>query len=233
MLKQYIKASLTLILAGLFMSSTVNASLILEQYDSNAPTPGIIGGYSMTDFGIVNNGLSDTTSTVNSPLGGLLTFTDKYGATLDMTRGLADSTNWWVNGENNTDYDIFTTGVNWMTILLPVNTRAFSFNVGSNTTANGWLKATETDGSGIDTKYYFGLASNNTPGFGIYADNSSGQCSAITSVTIDPFEWGVGNFSINNDPCSVNVPEPATGILLGLGLAGLLLSRRSSKAKRY
>ncbi len=227
MIKQTLKALASTFAAALF-ASAANAGLILEQYDSNTPTPDTIGGYAMTDFSIVNDTQTGGTSTVNAPINGSLTFTDIGGATLDMSRGLADSTSWWVNGETN-DYDIFTTGVNWVTILLPENTRAFSFNVGSNMSARGWLTATEVAGNGIDDKQYFRLSASNTPGFGIYANNSQGQCSAITSVTIDPFQWGVGNFSINNDPCSTSVPTPGTAALLGLGLAGLLFARRKPK----
>ncbi|VAW84982.1 hypothetical protein MNBD_GAMMA17-1618 [hydrothermal vent metagenome] len=227
MIKQTFKVLISTCAMAVF-ASTANAGLILEQYGSNTPTPDTIGGYAMTDFAVVNDTQTGDTSSVNAPINGSLTFTDAGGATLDMSRGLADSTSWWVNGETN-DYDIFTTSVNWVTILLPENTRAFSFNVGSNMSARGWLTATELDGSGIENKHYFGLGANNTPGFGIYADNSQGQCSAITSVTIDPFEWGMGNFSINNDPCSTSVPEPTTVALLGLGLVGLLFTRRQPK----
>jgi len=219
--------STTLIAGFISLLSAFNASatLILDQYGSGTPTPETIGGYTMTDFDIVNDSLSGVTSTVESPFGDLLTFTDENGAVLDLSRGLADSTSWWVNGESS-DYDIFTTGVHWVTILLPTNTRALSFNVGANISASGWLKATETDSSGIDTKYNFDLSPSNTPGFGIYTSNSPEQCSSLTSVTIEPLEWGVGNFSINNDSCGVSVPEPASLTLFGIGLAGLGFIRR-------
>ena len=221
----------TTLIAGiisLLCAFNASASLILEQYGSGTPTPGTIGGYAMTDFAVVNGSLSGGTSTVTSPFGDLLTFTDQHGALIDLTRALADSKSWWVNGESS-DYDIFTTDVHWVTILLPTNTRALSFNVGANTSAGGWLSATETDSSGNISQTNFSVSPSNTPGFGIYADNSAGQCSALTSVTIEPLEWGVGNFSINNDSCSTNVPEPSPALLLGLGLTGWIWSRRNTK----
>ncbi len=228
MFKSTIKALFKFSFAAVFFSSTASANLILEEYGSNTATPNTIGSYAMTDFTVVNNSLSGSTSTVESPFGDLLTFTDKNGAILDLTRGLADSTSWWVNGEGS-DYDIFTTGVHWVTILLPENTRALSFNIGANLNASGWLKATETDGLGINTPHTFNVAPSNTPGFGIYTDNAAGQCSTLTSVTIEPLEWGVGNLSINNDPCAT-VPEPPTSALFGLGIIGLLLSWRKHSA---
>ena len=218
----------TTLIAGvisLLAAFNANASLVLEQYASGTPTPGTIGGYTMTDFDVVNDTLSGDTSTVTSPFGDLLTFTDKNGVVIDLSRGLADSTSWWVNGESS-DYDIFTTGLNWVTVLLPTNTRALSFNLGANVNASGWLSATETDSSGNDTRYDFALGPDNTPGFGLYTNNSAGECSTLTSVTIEPLKWGIGNFSINNDSCSVDAPEPPTTLLLGVGITGLLLLRR-------
>ena len=219
--------SLTLFGLTLLNSVAVNASLILEQYSSNTPTPDMIGGYQMTDFDVVNSGqLGTTTSTVVAPSGDVLTFTDSNGAVLDLTRGLADSTDWWINGEGS-DYDIYTTDVHWVTILLPVNTYAVSFNVGANVNAYGWLQATETDGFGIDTNYSFNLGPTNSPGFGLYTDHSAGaECSSISSVTIEPLEWGVGNFSIfqGDSSCGTSVSEPSTGLLAGFGVLVFLVT---------
>ena len=225
------KKSVFALLLTLLFSSTASAALIMETYSSDVAIPDTIGGYSMTDFAVVNDTLSGGTSTVDSPLGGQLTFKRKNGSDLQMTRALADSTSWWNNGES-ADYDIFTTGVPWIEVLLPENTRAFSFSVGadlSSTGNNAWLVANESLGSGI-SKHRFNVNRNNTPGFGIYAANAaSGECSAITSVIIDPDYWGLGNFSINQDDCSVSVPEPSIVALMGMGLVGLVLMRRRVK----
>ena len=56
-----------------------------------------------------------------------------------------------------------------------------------------------------------------TQGTGIYA--AGGECSAITSITIDPLLWGFGNFSINQQSCSAKIPAPSIIALFGLGFA--------------
>ena len=210
------------------LASPVYANLILETYDSGVATPSSIGGYTLTDFD-VNHGSGGSTSTVVSPIGGELTFVDSSDTVLELNKNLADSTYWWNNGEYD-DYDIFTTDENLITILLPENTYAFSFTVGANvgsTGNNAWLIATETDGTGIDTHYDFNVNRNNTPSFGIYALND-GSCSMLSSVTIEPDYWGVGNFSINQGSCTASVPEPSSFALLGLGVLGFGIARKRS-----
>ena len=218
------------ILAGLiflsFVSSTAQAA-VLEQYATGTATPTTIGSFAMTDLAF--SGAAAITSTVASPISGSLEFKDRYGNSANMVRGTANTTSWWQNGEAS-DYDVFLTGEHLITIMLPVNTRAFSFNVGADvgsTGINAWLSATETGGSGVRTSW-FNVNRNNTPGFGIYA-GSSDCSSALTSVTIDPVFWGFGNFSINQDTCSTSVPETSSVFLFGLGLLGLLgLARRKA-----
>ncbi|MCF6336938.1 MAG: PEP-CTERM sorting domain-containing protein [Gammaproteobacteria bacterium] len=217
---------------SLGLSSQASAALILDTYASGTATPTTIGGYAMTDFS-VTNGMGGSTTNVMSPISGSLNFLDQNDSPLAMSRRLADDVSWWNNGEVS-DYDIYTTSNYLITILLPENTRAFSFSVGANlgsTSNNAWLTATESSGLGIDNQYWFNVNRNNTPGFGIYANNSNGDCSAITSVTIDPEYWGVGNFSINQDQCTTtSVPEPSSVALLALGLLGFSLFRRKNNA---
>jgi len=64
------------------LASQVQASLVLERYGSGA-TPTSIGGYEMTDFAFLEPGPS--TSTVNSPLGGTLSFEDHSGNPIALT----------------------------------------------------------------------------------------------------------------------------------------------------
>ncbi len=217
----------------LSLSSPISAGLILESYASGTVTSSTIGGYAMTDFAITN-GVGGGTTNVLSPISGSLNFLDQNNNSLSMSRRLANDVSWWNNGEAN-DYDIYTTSNYLITILLPENTRAFSFSVGANLSSSGnnaWLTATESGGLGIDDEYWFNVNRNNTPGFGLYADNSNGRCSAITSVTIDPEYWGLGNFSINQDPCATttSIPEPSSVALLALGLLGFSLFRRKNNA---
>ena len=204
--------------------STAQAAT-LETYATGTATPTTLGGYAMTDFGSTGN-TGEFVTSIDSPLVGTAEFVDRYSNPEPMLRQTADTTSWWNNGEAS-DYDVFLTGEHLITIFLPENTRAFSFNVGANIGAsssnNAWLTATESNGSGIATKQWFNVSTANTPGFGIYADNSQGACSSsLTSVTIDPIFWGFGNFSINQDTCSTSVPEASSLYLLAFGLLGLL-----------
>jgi hypothetical protein len=211
--------SIGLLVLGL-VSATQAATL--EQYSSGTATPTTLGGYSMTDFGVT--GIGGTPTSIASPISGTADFVNRNNTPEPMVRTTANNVGWWNNGEAG-DYDVFLTGEHLITILLPENTRAFSFTVGANlgsTGNNAWLTATETNGSGIATKKWFNVSRTNTPSFGIYADNSAGSCSSsLTSVTIDPVFWGFGNFSINQDKC-VSVPESSSLYLLVFGLIGLL-----------
>lgn len=237
-------------LAFIVFSANVSATLVLDDpngfgnisYASGDATPTTIGGYAMTDFAVTNDDpgvvYKSTTTNIDSPLSGSLQFlqggtSDNFyldGSAVGLERRLADSEGWWINGETG-DYDIFTTELHLITILLPENTRAFSFNVGANLSDRGrnnaWLLATESSALGIG-KTSFNVNNENTPGFGMYTDNSNGSCSTITSVTIDPLLWGFGNFSINQDECPTDVPEPAPMALLALGLLGLGFMRRKN-----
>ncbi len=221
--------SLLFVLAAQISSVQASAGSTINSYSSNTSIPTTIAGFGMTGFGL--SGLSGTTSSTGSPFGGTLNFADIGGAAVNMTRSTADTDSWWVNGETF-DYDTYLiSGLSWVEIILPENTRAFSFNVGANKSAQGWLTASsQTVGSAgtvTTAKDYFAVSGTNTPGFGVYADNKVGSCTTLTSVVIDPnFIWGFGNFSINQDACPTSVPESNSIYLLAIGLLGLLLVAR-------
>jgi len=210
------------------VATQANASLVLESYGANA-TPVTIGGYEMTDFAYVEPGLP--TSSVNSPLGGILSFEDVNGNAIALTEDSANDIGWWVNAEGS-DYNTYTTSVSWIKILLPANTLAFSFNVGAvYNNASGWLDAAASDSTVLGHNN-FTVNNTYTPGFGIYSDNSNttaANCSYVSSVIIDPDHWGVGNFSIAQGSCSNTVPEPSIFALMSLGLIGFGLVKRKRK----
>jgi len=226
-----LRLTLLLVLFTGGIAAPAAAALILKSYDSDTPTPETIGGYAMSDFAFTRVNGRSSVSSVLSPSGDSLNFVDAANNVLSLTHNSANRVGWWRNGEAN-DYNVFTTDENLITILLPENTFAFSFNVGAkfrNRGDNAWLLATETIGPGISNKYRFNVGKFNTPGFGIYAANNGGTCSALSSVTIEPDYWGVGNFSINQGSCgpasSSSVPEPSSIVLLLMGAMGFGLVR--------
>jgi len=212
-----------------------SAGLVLETYASGQATPtvlggyDVLGGYEMTDFASTTKIDCSTKADCRAisvalpdPLVGTVDFYDYYGNPLEMNRATAETT-WWWNNPEKTDNDIYTTHVNWVELVLPSDTRAFSFNVGANFNGWGWMEGYDGDGKKI--KETFKLGTDNTPGFGFYADNSDGGCGSITSIVIDPSQWGVGNFSINQGKCTASVPEPGVLGLLGIGMLGLGVAR--------
>jgi len=222
--------SVKVILAGLLLLGFISGTqaTVIQQFAPDRDASLSLGGYDMTVFDIENDTNFNPTTSVPSPLGGSLSFLDRNGHSAALDRGLANSTWWWNN--TGTDYDIFTTSLHVVTIVLPENTQAFYFNVGA-TIGNGswhnaWLNAKDTNGV-VTANKTFRVDQNKTPGFGVY--NESTDCSSsIKSITIDPFEWGFGNFSISQGSCGVSVPESTSLYLLLFGLLGLLVTARKN-----
>lgn len=189
-------------------------------------TPDSIGGFDLTQFdepAIPNPGCgpySDGVTATASPKGGVVKFEKKDGAA-PLCMSVQDP-DWWQWDHGN----VFTTHVPWVELVMPVNTRAFTLWVGANVTGRGWIEG--IDQFGHTNRTYFGgntgisFGAGQTPGFGVYTTRS---CSTITRIVVEPFEWGTGNFAINQDPCTA-VPEPGSLWLFGIGFLGLGLAHR-------
>lgn len=216
-----------LILVVLITSAftSANADPIIVTYnDADGLDP--LGGYHMTQFAepaIPLEGCGnyyDGVYSTASPISGEVRFMEQ-GGTTPLCMSVQDP-DWWEWDHGN----VFTTDVPWVELLMPTDTRAFSLWVGSNMTGRGWIEG--EDGDGNTTRTYFGgntgidLGWGASPGFGVYTPDS---CGVITKIIIEPFEWGTGNFAINQDPC-VQVAEPGTLGLLGIGLLAMTFVTR-------
>ena len=212
------KLLLTLLTATL-LPCVAKADLIIDEFTGPA-APSTIGGYAMTSFGMpALPGFPGTVTSVASPTstGGDVLFEEQGGGTaMHMTVG---SPNWWQFPDHG---NVYTTDIHWVELVMPPNTRAFSFFVGAEFNGRGWIEA--TDGTTTARLDPFYVRPGTTPGFGVYTTDA---CASIERIIVEPNDWGMGRFAINQgDACTTTVPEPAPIALFGLGLLALVGSRK-------
>lgn len=150
--------------------------------------------------------------------GGSIALNDLNGNDLLVLNPTAP-TDWW----HGSGY-VYTTTTNTIFIdFLDLNVTAFTFKLGANQNASGWIRAYYDTPSTSNTLLTgnFGINSTTTNTYGVYVNNPSSNCSVIKRIEIEPnFVWGVGDFGITtrSSECGQTVPEPSAAGLLGLGL---------------
>ena len=227
-----------MLLACLFISGNAHSAIIST---SVTPVATDVGGYAMTAFNLPT-GNNQTVTSATSLAGDLVQFTTKNGAAAQpmMVGDLNDTTvddSWWTGSEDSFYYAGF--NVNWVELILPKNTLAFSLTIDSNINSNAWILGVADDGSAVDTAgnaftlqgngdftpnpaFNITLRNGQAESYGFYVDNSGGgSCNTLSKVVVDPNYWGMGDFSIHvaDDPCGT-VPEPDSLALMMLGLIG-------------
>ncbi len=234
------------VVAALFIPLAAFADPVVTVIDQgenngNGTADGYLGGYEMTAFadpvaptsGCTGTGYGPNTYGVTStpsPISGDVQFVGRDHVT-PLCMSVYDPTtaesqligeDWWEWEDHG---NVFTTSRSWVELILPANTRAFWLYVGAHS-GRGWIEG--QDAHGDRTLVEFGGNSDvdfgwgETPGFGVHTTDS---CSSISRIVIEPWEWGTGSFAINQGACT-QVPEPAPIWLLGLGLLGLVVSRK-------
>lgn len=200
-----------------------------ESFGTGVP-PTTLGGYTMTAFDSDPTANGVLVNSVASPINGVVEFQDANGDLMQLRHETVSSWqngNLWSHGYTGDVYVAPLPEITWVELVLPTDTQAFSFGVGSSFSGHGWVEAYDEFG---DTYYKsFSMGPGSAKGFGFYTDTN--ECSQLSKIIVDPLEWAVGEFAISQGECGgSNIPEPNVLVLFTLGLLGLGFSRKVSKS---
>jgi hypothetical protein len=244
----------TLVLALALAAPTAFAGVMVTEV---TPVATSVGGYDMVGF--EPGTLPGTATSATSVNGDVVNFTTKNGAapqpmtvSNNATEFAAGKGTWW-SGATEPFYKAPLNGsgaVNWVELVMPENTFAFSLTIDASAGARAWILGVDDTGNAIDTagnSFTLGPDGNYDPknpaftiplngparSYGFYTDNSAGSCNTLSKVVIDPVYWAMGDFSIHvsDTGCGgTEVPEPTPLLLVFGGLALLALRSRQRRA---
>lgn len=240
-------ASAAALVAGTFTTPLAMAGLVATQVTpTGTVAPNTIGGYDMTAFELP---VAPGSATSATSLDGDTVYFQKKDSAAAQSMIVGDNESWW-SGSSDTFYKA-STNVNWVELIMPTGTTAFSMTLDASSAVNAWLLGVDSNNNAIDTRnvgfdmsqypdfnpavpFSIKLRNGTAQTWAFHADNSGTECSTIEKVIVDPVYWAMGDFAIHvdEDACSpppggdTGVPEPGTSFLGLLGLLALAGLRR-------